>query len=311
VTFETVQFRTSIRVSFDKEDHRRNSSTRWKLWKDIQELSKSKGEDLPSTAVQFAGRDHPQMHVEQENLDGFSILWTTFPRGTRRCSIPVRFNFLSTDFTLAKGVKGDLVRICVKTERVSDPTINREPEVSFCRVKLFRDSGAERKMVNDAARVRRKMEKLELEALNPDLDKPSRKRKRGSTHTGSFADLSSHCNGQQHSVAHQPRNSSYYAKRLAALQWTLYSSRPETVFSLRADPQDDPDLHSSPPVNVAQNQTASIMDENASQKPEHLDPLDSSSTPKNDQSFTTSEEPAVPSELLFLLVLPLPYHYWV
>jgi hypothetical protein len=155
-------------------------------------------------------------------------------------------------------------------------------------------------MVNDAARVRRKMEKLELEALNPDFDKPSRKRKRGSTHTGSFADLSSHCNDQQLSVAHQPRNSCYCAKRLAALQWTLHSSRPETVFSLRADPQDDPDLHSSPPIDVTQNQTASIVDEKASQKPEHLDPLESSFTPKEDQNPTKSEQPVVPTACFFV-----------
>lgn len=61
---------------------------------------------------------------------------------TLSCSLNVRFNFLSKDFSYSKGVKGASLRLCVKTETATIASNN--PELSFYTVKLFRDHGAER-----------------------------------------------------------------------------------------------------------------------------------------------------------------------
>ncbi|CAG8417365.1 unnamed protein product [Penicillium salamii] len=244
---EAAQFRTFIRISFE-EEHRRNSAARWQLWKDGRESTSSKRRELPPMAVQYAGQGD-QMLVEQANLDGFSILWTTLANGANRCSIPVRFNFLSTDFTLAKGVKGESVRLCVKTERIGAPDIAPEPEISFCQLKLFRDHGAERKMSNDVAIIHKRMERLKLQIKYPDQTRPS-KHRRDSTPAGGLGHPSDpYQKMRSNSLGSLPNGLTEeqlkkFQKKLDALQWALKSSRPETVFTLRADHHDDPDLHS-------------------------------------------------------------------
>lgn len=268
-TREAVQYRSFIRVSFEQEQQRCDPVACWELWKKVRQSSESKKRDMPPMAVQYAGQHNPNIVVEQANLDGFAIVWTALANAENRCSIPVRFNFLSTDFTLSKGIKGDSVRLCVKTERFGNSTIPREPEVSFCHVKLFRDHGAERKMSNDAAIIRKRMEKLELQATQPDIYRPSNKRKRGSVHSMSSADVNrpqqTLLQGSSPSAlpsGSSPAQVQQLRKKLATHQWTLQSSWPETVFSLRADYQDDPDLHPSPSIDVAKIQRHDPLQQN-------------------------------------------------
>ncbi|OQE85231.1 hypothetical protein PENNAL_c0024G09920 [Penicillium nalgiovense] len=79
------------------------------------------------------------------------------------CTIPLRFHFLSTDFSLSKGMKGVLVRLCAKT--VISPSEGKEgvtdcdSEISYCVVKLFRDQGVERNISSDEVHVK-KIERL-------------------------------------------------------------------------------------------------------------------------------------------------------
>ena len=75
----------------------------------------------------------------------------------------MRFNFLSTDFSLSKGVKGIPVRLCAKIELLSpgeEVGAIYEAEVCYCKVKVFRDHGAERKLSNDVAYVTKAIERL-------------------------------------------------------------------------------------------------------------------------------------------------------
>ncbi|KAK4964224.1 hypothetical protein LTR28_003925, partial [Elasticomyces elasticus] len=71
---------------------------------------------------------------------------------------------LSTDFTHFKGVKGIPVRFCAKTELIGSPASpllqRSNPEISYYKVKLFRDHGAERKLSNDVAHVKKMIDKL-------------------------------------------------------------------------------------------------------------------------------------------------------
>ncbi|GKZ98653.1 hypothetical protein AnigIFM59636_005183, partial [Aspergillus niger] len=106
-----------------------------------------------------------QVQLGSSAFDGFCVTWTLNPStGASECLIPVRFNFLSTDFSRSKGVKGVTVRLCAKTEILSpadaSSASDREAEVCYCKVKLFRDHGAERKPSNDVAHVKKTIEKL-------------------------------------------------------------------------------------------------------------------------------------------------------
>lgn len=98
------------------------------------------------------------------SIDRFSVIWTLErAESVKGCTILLRFNFLSTDFTYLKGVKGIPLRLCAKTEFMSlDSTDDLyKSEVCYCKVKLFRDYRAERKITYDLQRVRKSIEKLE------------------------------------------------------------------------------------------------------------------------------------------------------
>lgn len=98
---------------------------------------------------------HPDVHVEKDSFDGFCVTWTAAPGLRPFCELQFRCNFLSTDFSRSKGVKGIPVRLCSKSEEVGFwsnlvPS-SITPETCYCRIKLFRDHGAERKLSNDEA----------------------------------------------------------------------------------------------------------------------------------------------------------------
>jgi hypothetical protein len=126
-------------------------------------------------------------------------------------------------------------------------------------VKLFRDHGAERKLSNDAASIRKRIEKLQLQINDPTLPEFSNKRKRGSISAKSNPDLSYSKNNLQRRgdisiyFDDSPKQANFQQqlrKRLDALEICLYSSRPESDLNLRGGPQDDPELHPCPSLNA-------------------------------------------------------------
>lgn len=258
-TFGPNKYQTFIRISFDEDEQRSDPAAYWQLWKTARGLNESKKDDDNSLkAVEFKGQDNPLMQLEQVSLDGFCITWTSNPADSvSRCSIPIRFNFLSTDFTLSKGVKGMKVRLCAKTKQLGEVNV-QEPEVCFCHVKLFRDHGAERKLSNDTMSIQKRIEKLKLQINEPAPPDSSWKRKRGSTSMTSNPYLS-YSKSNLKSQDDQPFNNSenrqtgltnQLHKRLISLQKTMGSTHPESVLDLRAGDRDDPELHPYSPLNT-------------------------------------------------------------
>jgi hypothetical protein len=75
----------------------------------------------------------------------------------------VRFNFLSTDFSHLKGVKGIAIRLYSKTELLSlgeEAGISRDTELSYYKVKLFRDYGTKRKLSNNVTYINKSIDKI-------------------------------------------------------------------------------------------------------------------------------------------------------
>lgn len=258
--FGPNKYQTFIRISFDEDQQRSDPAAYWQLWKTARGLNESNNDDGSLQAVEFQGQDNPLMQIEQVSLDGFCVTWTSNPADSvSRCSIPIRFNFLSTDFTLSKGVKGMKVRLCAKTKQLGEVDV-QEPEICFCNVKLFRDHGAERKLSNDAIGIQKRIEKLKLQINEPDPPDASWKRKRGNTSMTSNPFLSySKSNlksqrGQQSDTSgggpNQKGTANQLHKRLDSLQKTKDSIHPQSVLDLRAGDRDDPELHPYSPLKT-------------------------------------------------------------
>lgn len=264
VSSEPIQYRTFIRVSFEEEEQRTKPAACWQLWKEGRGLNEAHQRGGKLLAVEYVdplqggGDDHKnrQVQIEQTSFDGFCITWTVNPStGASDCTIPVRFNFLSTDFSHSKGVKGIPVRLCAKTELVSpgeESGVSREAEVCYCKVKLFRDHGAERKLSNDVAHVKKTIEKLKQQIAQAEMGGGFGKRKRGSNASSTLKSLDrqklakhkrtwsmSSQDGQQEKLSLEDDLQS----KLAMMQEMFSSTRNVSVLALRGDEEDDPDLY--------------------------------------------------------------------
>jgi hypothetical protein len=121
--------------------------------------------------------------VDSALFDGFYITWMGTPEvGCSECVVNVRLNFLSTDFSLSKGVKGVPTRFCVKTEMIDledatpNPGVGSEAEICYCKGKVFRDHGAERKLSNDVTHVQRVVHKVEKQIAQTGIGKKNNNR---------------------------------------------------------------------------------------------------------------------------------------
>ncbi|OJJ30896.1 hypothetical protein ASPWEDRAFT_44869 [Aspergillus wentii DTO 134E9] len=221
---QPVTYRTTLWISFEDEQ-RPKASACWQLWKETRGWKEAQQREAKLQALEFVdlttGRSkeqqYPRAQLESATFDGFSVTWTADPTMGPGCSIPIRCNFLSTDFILTKGTKGISVRLCAKTETLSsDPAVENKAEITYCKVKLFRDHGAERKISNDIAHVRKKIEKAEQQMAL--AEKGNRKRKR----TGTLMNSSDEDKSDPQSD-------------LKRMQTMLSSSKPVTLLSLEGE----------------------------------------------------------------------------
>ena len=259
------RYRTFIRISFEDEQQRQRPATCWQLWKEGRGTNEAHQRGGKLQAVEYVEANQPadsddkrtRVELDTASFDGFSVVWTPGVNGNPECNLAVRFNFLSTDFSHSKGVKGIPVRLCAKTETLStgSPRSGTEfSEVAFCKVKLFRDHGAERKLSNDVAHVKKTIDKLKQQIAQAETGmKDFSKRKRtGSTitkaqpsqrpgkvqkhkRTWSMSSASS-------SGGRVPMEEDLHFK-LQTMQDMFTSTRPVSILYLRGLEQDDPDLH--------------------------------------------------------------------
>jgi len=256
-----LKYRTYVRVSFEDEQQRARPGACWQLWKEGRGSNEAHQRGGRLLAVEYVdpnqgGDDElrkSQIQLEKASFDGFAVTWYPNPiNAGPDCSISIRFNFLSTDFSHSKGVKGIPVRLCAKTELVTvDSMSSNEPEVCFSKVKLFRDHGAERKLSNDVAHVKKTIEKLKQQIAQAEAGLGNAGKRRRS---GSMARTSSSRPGKivKHkrtwSVDSEGESTKFSAEedlqmKLVSMQDMFSSTQPVSVLFLRGDPEDDPDLH--------------------------------------------------------------------
>jgi len=254
-----VSYRTFVRVSFEDEEQRRRPEMCWQLWKEGRGIVESHRRGGKLQAVEFVesaykNMDQPnvQMELESASFDGFCVRWThtaDFGNGLLECPIPVRFNFLSTDFSHSKGVKGVPVRLCAKTELLG-PTVDAQiPEICHCKVKLFRDHGAERKLANDVAHVKKMIEKVNQQITQNETVLPKelgkRKRTSGGIESQRPAKLSKHERTWSTSASISPitkiNGDEDLHEKLIEMKKMFSSTKTFSVLFLRGAVEDDPD----------------------------------------------------------------------
>jgi hypothetical protein len=248
---ETTKYRTFIRVSFQEQGQRLNANSVWRLWKDSRGLAETGKKHCELRAIEYAGHNGSQMLVGREFLDGFSVTWMINPvTGLNECTIPIRFNFLSTDFTFGKGVKGTPVRLCAKTDQMNNFKESYKPEICFCKIRVFRPHGAERKLASDSANVQKRIRKLTAqisEAASP--DGPPRKRMRGcgvAKEKGKPQALNNYEHDWSTNLARGLLADPYsdiLQNELTTLRKLQVSSLSENILSLRGGLEDDPEMH--------------------------------------------------------------------
>jgi hypothetical protein len=260
-----VKYRTVVRISFEDEEQRQRPSACWQLWKEGRGLAEAHFRGGRLQAVEYVdpnqgGEDEgkrPRVELESASFDCFAVTWSPRPGPSpAECSVAVRFNFLSTDFSHSKGVKGIPVRLCAKTEIISPGTPDSPPgpiaEVCFCKVKLFRDHGAERKLSNDVAHIKKTIDKLKQQIVQVEVgtNEYGKRKRSGST-------VSKHPSHRPSKIAKHKRAWSISSQgstgrpvaeddlhhKLANIQAMFTSTRPVSVLYLKGYEQDDPDLY--------------------------------------------------------------------
>ena len=270
-----TKFRTFVRVSFEDDEQRQKPGVCWSLWKEGRGANEAHQRGGKLQAVEYVEAGQPaegddkrtRVQLESSSFDGFSVIWVPGSQGAPEVNIAVRFNFLSTDFSHSKGVKGIPVRLCAKTHPVTGDGApagtDVDPEICYCKVKLFRDHGAERKLSNDVAHVKKSIDKVKHQIAQAESGlKDFGKRKRGSgkpkigdpqrvgkvqkhTRTWSMSSASSADGGG--GGARTTVEDDLHIK-LQTLQDMFTSTRPVSVLYLRGDEHDDPDAH---PVSLS------------------------------------------------------------
>ena len=284
-----TKYRTFVRVSFEDEQQRQKPGVCWSLWKEGRGTNEAHQRGGKLQAVEYVEAGQPvegddkrtRVELESSSFDGFSVVWTPGANGAAEVNVAVRFNFLSTDFSHSKGVKGIPVRLCSKTSLVPQnspqPGNDTSAEICFGKVKLFRDHGAERKLSNDVAHVKKSIDKLKQQIAQAESGmKDFGKRKRSSLaarggepqkpgkvqkhkRTWSMSSASSAGGGGARLTVEEDLHF-----KLQTLQDMFTSTRPVSVLYLRGEDLDDADLHPvSMPGELSPNTKVELQREGA------------------------------------------------
>ncbi|KAI1855101.1 hypothetical protein JX265_012289 [Neoarthrinium moseri] len=270
-----TRYRTFVRISFEDEQQRLKPGVCWSLWKEGRGTNEAHQRGGKLQAVEYVEAGQPaegddkrtRVELDTASFDGFSVIWTPGSNGAPECNVAVRFNFLSTDFSHSKGVKGIPVRLCAKTVALpsdgTSPPPDAGSEICYCKVKLFRDHGAERKLSNDVAHVKKTIDKLKQQIAQAESGmKDFGKRKRGSASHAKAQDSQRPGKAPKHKRTWSMSSASSAGGggggrpsleddlhfKLQTLQDMFTSTRPVSVLYLRGEDLDDPDLH---PVTLA------------------------------------------------------------
>lgn len=152
-------------IMFHEPSHRKVAVNYWKFWLN-QQKNPSEARAVTIDVDQSTGIEN----VRFPSFDRITFDWN----GRAGAKVHIRFNCLSTDFSRIKGVKGIPLRAHMNTQARGPAanfaarqhyagTVRSDQEYleqCYCKIKLFRDKGAERKNKDDAKQIEKHMERL-------------------------------------------------------------------------------------------------------------------------------------------------------
>ncbi|KAI9311624.1 CP2 transcription factor, partial [Dichotomocladium elegans] len=145
---DDVVVRSTLLILFHEPAHRKVASDYWKFWRSQQ--------PNPQTArAIFLDEQCPPegiYNVRFPSFDRIEFEWNS----RMGAKMLIKFNCLSTDFSRIKGVKGIPLRVQMESREINAQYV----EQSYCKIKLFRDKGAERKNKDDAKQIWKHMERI-------------------------------------------------------------------------------------------------------------------------------------------------------
>ena len=273
----STRYRTSIRVSFEDDEQRQKPDECWSLWSKCrgQQDAHCRGGKLQAVEYVEPGRliggedSRAVVQLETSSFDRFSVTWVSGSSEAPEVNVGVRFNFVSTDFSYSKGVKGVPVRLCAKTRILAPDSATSgleysKPEICYCKVKLFRDHGAERKLSNDVAHVKKTVDKLKLQIALAESERNDTERRKRTSAKLKVGNPQSASKAAKHkhtrciplanpadgpgAGTERPTLQNDLCLKLQTFQDMFSSSRPVSVLYLQGEELDDPDLH---PVSIA------------------------------------------------------------
>ncbi|KAL1922440.1 uncharacterized protein VTP21DRAFT_9979 [Calcarisporiella thermophila] len=153
----------TVRLMFHEPRDQAKQSTLWRMWLKLHHSTSRVIEAETASAVNA-------YNFEQLGFDRVRFQWNA----AQGAHVQLRFNCLSTDFSMIKGVKGIPLRLHVSNRVEGVPHTS---EACYCRVKLFRDKGACRKHKDDLAQIKKQMKKMK------EADAPMPTTYLGSQHT--------------------------------------------------------------------------------------------------------------------------------
>lgn len=219
----------------------------WKMWTESRGFEEARRRGGRIQAIEYAGvvpaddQEPPELELIDVKLDHFCIIWNTRTGEQPRLRFQFSCNFMSTDFTQARGVRGVSLRLCAKTECLEYDGYDQQASVGatalrYCKIRTFRDHGAERKFNTDDRRVLNKINKLEgrMRQSQPGSD---------GTKAGRSGSVSSESSGDSPNNPDPSARDNGNRARINACREKLASSVSEIPLVALADLNDDPDLN--------------------------------------------------------------------
>ncbi|XP_047126925.1 grainyhead-like protein 1 homolog isoform X1 [Hydra vulgaris] len=155
ITFESgpenkcSRAKSIIHLVFRDEKDEMTELTNWKYWYNQQPNFNQRAFDIERKACQNVIIDN-----EEYGYNALAFLWSPY----LKAKVSFRINCLSTDFTPQKGVKG--LPLYIQIDTYEDMSENAQPvHQAFCKIKIFRDKGAERKNKEESKTVGKRMVK--------------------------------------------------------------------------------------------------------------------------------------------------------
>lgn len=252
-SYAQPRYRTAVRLTHHPENMRRDPFSFWSMWYRGRGKAdaKERGVIVPRAFAFVAAESTSdnancaKVECVEEKIDGFTVEWSPLPGKPAQCSINMQFYVLASDFTVAKGVRAQSIRLVAKTELLSSPAglVDPSMEMTYCLIRTFRDHGADRKLNNDMLHVNKNIKKMS--DIEPETASKQRKR-RSSTGGGRSAKRARRRSGSDVTQGSQseelPHESQDPQIRLQAFKEMQNTKKKEARFRFVADPSDDPDI---------------------------------------------------------------------